>query len=311
MVRRVMTSVDARLAERNIEFASQLDEWFRAQARPLPWRAPGTTPWAVLLSEIMSQQTQVARVIPKWQEFLERWPTPADLAAASDAEVIRAWDRLGYPRRAVRLRALAEAIRDRHAGEVPDTVEELLALPGIGPYTAGAVAAFAFGVPAQVVDTNVRRVVARHRFGHAEAWAPSVARDTAAWNEVTQAVPAPLVVSLAQNSMELGALVCTARTPACERCPIAEQCAWRAEGYPAADDSLPKRKPQARYAGSLREMRGMLLAELREHAEHSEAELRAMHTTAGTEDPRFETALESLITDGLVVRSSKGSLQLP
>lgn len=294
----------------SIAIAETLDAWFQREARPLPWRTADTTPWGVLLSELMSQQTQLARVIPKWWEFLERWPTPSDLAAATDAEVIRAWDRLGYPRRALRLRALAVALRDQHGGRVPDTVEELLALPGIGPYTAGAVAAFAFGVPAQVVDTNIRRVLARHRGGYAEAWAPSVARDAASWHAMTDELPAPLVVSFAKSSMELGALVCTARTPACERCPIAESCQWRAAGYPPSDASIPRRAPQARFAGSLREMRGFILAELRTAPSCTNDSLRARHTHEGQLDARFEPALTSLLEDRLIVQDGD-MLRLP
>ena len=140
---------------------SLLNDWFHRTARPLPWREPGTSPWAILLSEIMSQQTPVARVEPLWRQWTERWPTPADLADAPVDEVLRAWANLGYPRRALRLRDCARAIVERHDGVVPSDVAELLALPGVGGYPARAVAAFAFGSVVPVVDTNVRRVQRR------------------------------------------------------------------------------------------------------------------------------------------------------
>src|SRR5690606_7452204 len=135
--------------------------WFDHAARDLPWRRPECSPWGVLVSEIMLQQTPVVRVLPAWMSWMERWPTPAHLAAASQADAVRAWDRLGYPRRAKRLWECAGEIVRRHGGEVPDDEEELLALPGIGAYTAAAVRSFAFGRRAVVLDTNVRRVIAR------------------------------------------------------------------------------------------------------------------------------------------------------
>ena len=141
--------------------ASPLDpaailDWFDAHERDLPWRRPGTTAWGVLVSEIMSQQTPVTRVAPVWQEWMDRWPTPADFAAASRSEVLRAWGTLGYPRRALRLWECAQAITADHAGKVPADVDTLLALPGIGDYTARAVACFHYGRNVPVVDTNVR-----------------------------------------------------------------------------------------------------------------------------------------------------------
>src|SRR4051794_2660071 len=153
-------------------------DWYAAHARDLPWRAPGTGPWAVLVSEVMLQQTPVARVEPVWRAWLDRWPTPADLAAASPADVIRAWGKLGYPRRALRLREAAVAVTERHGGVVPAEVAALEALPGIGTYTARAVACFGYGQRQPVVDTNVRRVVARLVHGRAEA-APARAADLA------------------------------------------------------------------------------------------------------------------------------------
>ncbi len=143
-------------------------DWYADHARDLPWRAADRTPWGVLVSEVMLQQTPVARVLPQWLAWMERWPTPSDLADAAPGDAVRAWDRLGYPRRALRLHAAAVALRDEHGGEVPDDHAQLLALPGIGSYTAAAVASFAFGQRYAVVDTNVRRVHARAVTGAAE-----------------------------------------------------------------------------------------------------------------------------------------------
>lgn len=279
------------------ELAAELAEWFAEAARPLPWRDPATTPWAILVSEVMSQQTQVERVAPRWAAFLERWPTPADFAAASEADAIRAWDRLGYPRRALRLRECAIRIVEEHGGEVPASLERLLELPGLGPYTAGAVAAFAFGIPAPVVDTNVRRVLARAVDGRAEAWAPGPKGDLDAWRRATEGASRELALAVAAGAMELGAVICTARAPKCDVCPIAGRCRWLADGRPAlGEDEAPRRRPPARFEGSLRQMRGAILAQLREHGALAERSLE------GREDARFEPALEGLLADGLAAR---------
>ncbi|CAG7845344.1 Adenine DNA glycosylase [Pseudoclavibacter triregionum] len=294
--------------ERRLELVRRVGAWFAEEARDLPWRRPGTTPWGVLVSEVMSQQTQVARVAPRWEAFLERWPDAATFAAASDADAIRAWERLGYPRRALRLRACAEAIVERHGGEVPASVEALLALPGIGPYTAGAVAAFAFGIPAAVVDTNVRRVLARAIEGRADASAPSPRRDAVAWSRALDGAVRAEAVAFAQGAMELGAVACTARSPRCEACPIADACAWLAAGRPPLEEgAAPPRRAQPRFAGSLREMRGRLLAELRAHGAVPRAELEGRHG----EDERYAKALDSLLADGLAVDEGDGGIALP
>ncbi len=151
---------------RRTTLADRAIRWYEAAARDLPWRRTGTSAWAVLVSEVMLQQTPVARVEPVWTEWLRRWPSPAALAAEPAGEAIRAWGRLGYPRRALRLHECARALVDRHGGQVPSDVDALLALPGVGGYTARAVAAFAFGQRHPVVDTNVRRLIARAMSGH-------------------------------------------------------------------------------------------------------------------------------------------------
>jgi A/G-specific adenine glycosylase len=207
-----------------VSIAEPVVSWFGVHGRDLPWRRPGFTAWGTLVSEFMLQQTPVVRVIPRLEAWLERWPTPADLAAAPVSEALRAWDRLGYPRRAMYLHACAVAITERHGGVVPETVPELLALPGVGDYTARAVAAFAYGHRHPVVDTNVRRVLARAVAGQAEAGRPSTKRDLSAMEAV---LPESLADARRTNAavMELGALVCTARSPRCEACPIAHLCA--------------------------------------------------------------------------------------
>src|SRR5947208_1141004 len=214
--------------------ADTLIDWFDRNARDLPWRRADAGPWGVLVSEVMLQQTPVARVEPVWYAWLARWPTPATLAADPPGEAIRAWGRLGYPRRALRLHECATAIVARHAGAVPDDLDALLALPGIGTYTARAVAAFAFGRRQPVVDTNVRRVMARAVSGVADAGPATTAADLAAATELLPREPARAARASAAF-MELGALVCTARTPRCGDCPLVTSCAWRLAGQPLPD----------------------------------------------------------------------------
>lgn len=235
-------------------------DWFTEHARDLPWRRPGFSAWGTLVSEFMLQQTQVARVVPVLEEWLVRWPSPADLAAAPPSEVLRAWGRLGYPRRALALHACASAIAERHGNVVPEDVEALLALPGIGDYTARAIAVFAHGTRHPVVDTNVRRVIARAVQGVAEAGAPNARRDLPAMEAL---LPHDRAGQRAFNAgmMEVGAIVCTARSPRCDECPLARVCAWRLAGFPASDG--PPSRKQARFEGSDRQLRGRVMAELR------------------------------------------------
>ena len=209
---------------------NKIIDWYRANARELPWRNSSTSAWGVLLSEVMSHQTQVERVAPIWQEWMERWPTPAAFAQAGTDEILRAWGSLGYPRRALRLKECAQVIVDEHGGEVPEDVDKLLALPGIGDYTARAVACFAYGKNVPVVDTNVRRVVARVERGEALG-APGKKEI----EQVAALLPAENGPEFSVGLMELGALVCTARAPKCEKCPVSSECAWLAAGKPEAE----------------------------------------------------------------------------
>lgn len=237
---------------------TEIISWFTANARDLPWRRRECTPWGVFVSEIMLQQTPVVRVLPVWEQWMQRWPTPAALAAEASGEAVRAWGRLGYPRRALRLHAAASAMTERFAGAVPDTHAELLTLPGVGNYTAAAVAAFAFGRREAVVDTNIRRVHARALTGKA---LPSPALTAAEMRLAVELLPADETASVAWNAsvMELGALVCTARSPKCEVCPVRRHCAWVAAGQPAPD-YVPKGQA---WAGTDRQVRGAVMAVLR------------------------------------------------
>ncbi len=278
--------------------------WFAAGHRPLPWRSPGFPAWGVLVSEFMLQQTPVARVIPRLEEWLARWPTPAALAAVPPGEAVRAWDRLGYPRRALNLHAASVAITERHGGEVPADVDALLALPGVGPYTARAVAAFAYGVRVPVVDVNVRRVLARAVRGVGE---PGPARTNEELALMGLLLPADAERARLANAgmMELGQTVCTARAPDCARCPIAGSCAWRAAGYPAyTGPAAPRQKP---YAGSDREVRGRILRELRASELPVPAERIAELWPDAVQRDR---ALAGLLADGLVERAG-ASYALP
>lgn len=280
-----------------------LRDWYRDHQRDLPWRHPEVTPWGIVVSEVMLQQTPVARVIPAWLSWMDRWPSPEDLAAASLGDVLVHWNRLGYPRRAKNLHHTATLIVTQHHGEVPQTLPELLALPGIGDYTARAIACFAFGQPHPVVDTNVKRVVARAFDGQAAAGNWSVGHGI---ERVGNAMDTPLSDAdycLTQRAlMELGALVCQARNPSCEQCPLSKHCAWKASGFPVDHTVLPRK--QARYEGSDRQVRGLILEFLRNNAgTHSEGEISVVWPGKA----QFRRALRSLVTDGLVEEHSEGA----
>lgn len=277
--------------------------WYDAVGRDLPWREPGVGAWKIMVSEFMLQQTPVSRVLPIWTEWVRRWPSPSATAAASAADVLRAWGKLGYPRRAMRLYECATIIARDHADEVPDDVETLLALPGVGEYTARAVACFAYDKPLPVVDTNVRRVVARAVHGRAQPGNPSTTRDLA---DVTALLPDDLrAPRFSAALMELGALVCTARSPHCEICPLPD-CAWRSAGQPATEVAV--RRTQG-YEGTDRQARGRLLDVVRtKHAPVTRAELdRAWPADPGQRD----RALDSLLVDGLLTQTADGLFALP
>lgn len=268
--------------------------WAAAHRRELPWRAT-RDPWAVLVSEVMLQQTQVDRVVPRWQRFLARWPDTASCARASLGDVLGEWQGLGYPRRARALHASARQIQQDHDGRFPDQLDTLLALPGVGPYTARAVLAFAFERDVAVLDTNVGRILAR-RAG--SALSPREAQALAdGW------VPPGHGWAWNQGLLDVGATRCRPSAPRCVDCPVAPWCGWHRDGHPEPDPaagSAAVPRPQARFEGSVRQARGRLLAELtqgplcREQlAEHA------------------PEVVESLVADGLVERLEDGSVRLP
>jgi A/G-specific adenine glycosylase len=288
-----------------VSIATEVNEWYAENGRDLPWRRPGFTAWGSLVSEFMLQQTPVARVVPKLEEWLTRWPTPAALAAATPGDAVRAWDRLGYPRRALNLHATAVAIVGRHGGVVPESLDELLALPGVGDYTARAVAVFAHGQRHPVVDINIRRVIARAVHGHAEPGPAASKRDLA---DMDSLLPPDDAAARITNVaiMELGALVCTARTPKCLDCPIAGRCEWRKAGYPPFDGK--RASVQKKYEGSDRQVRGLILAEVRAKTGRvSAAEIEKLWPDAS----QRERALAGLLHDGLAVGSPDEGYQLP
>ncbi len=286
------------------ELVGPLLDWYRDRARDLPWRRPTAGPWAVLVSEFMLAQTPVARVLPVYETWLARWPTPQSLAAESPAEAVRAWGKLGYPRRALRLHGSAAAICERFDGVVPPDVDDLRTLPGVGDYTARAVVAFAFGQRAAVVDTNVRRVLARAVIGQGDAGPPSTVRDLRRCEQVLPAQP-PVAARFSIALMELGALVCTARTPRCSGCPIRSHCAWQRAGAPPYTGPHARRQ---RFAGTDRQVRGLLLDVLRATAEPVP---KAALDRTWSDSAQRERALDGLIADGLIEPLAADRFALP
>lgn len=315
-----------------------LTQWYKENARPLPWREAETSPWGIIVCEVMSQQTPVSRVAPIWEEWMKRWPTPASFSRISPAEVLLAWGKLGYPQRALRLLECAHVICERHQGIVPAVREDLLALPGIGPYTADAVLAFAFQKRSTVLDTNIRRVLARwhgtalpapHQTKaeaeRAHTFVPHTGAAAAQWNEAI---------------MEFGALVCTSKKPVCNKCPCTDYCQWQKAGYPA-DTYSATRKPQ-QYEGTQREARGKILdilrnrhpalPSLKQHCDDTSQEssrknaryLRSqgkdvspisvtkkeLLAASGLNSDRFFPAFEALIADGLIEQKGE-NISLP
>ncbi|HTR69246.1 MAG TPA: A/G-specific adenine glycosylase [Mycobacteriales bacterium] len=283
-------------------FSARVTEWYDANARDLPWREPDVSPWGVLVSEVMLAQTPVARVIASWQAWMQRWPDPAALAAEPAGEAVRMWGRLGYPRRALRLHESASVIVAQHGGAVPCDYDDLLALPGVGGYTAAAVAAFAFGAPTAVLDTNVRRVHARYLRGVADAQGSSPTR--AEYDEAIAQLPKVTPARHSVAVMELGAIVCTARNPRCEACPVRGSCAWEHAGRPPGP---PSRRTQT-YVGTDRHVRGLLLALVRDADAAIDPQVL---DTAWDDDVQRDRALTTLVADGLVQVLADGRYRLP
>lgn len=275
-----------------------ITDWFAANKRDLPWR--NSTAWGVMVSEFMLQQTPVVRVLPKWNEWMQRWPTPQDLTTASTADVITAWGRLGYPRRALRLHECAKIISKEYAGTVPETEEVLRTLPGIGDYTAAAIAAFAYDARTLVLDINIRRLFCRVVDG-IETPKPSLSNQER--RARAELIPDSDAHLWAAATMELGALVCTSRNPGCDQCPLASICKWKAAGFPRSD---ALRKTQA-WHGTDRQCRGVIVQALRENATLTKEEIRKLWH----DDSQIEKTLRGLLLDGLIQQVPVKKYALP
>lgn len=273
---------------------ADLASWFSSHGRDLPWRQT-RDPWAVLVSEIMLQQTQVPRVIERWLEFCSRYPDPATCAAAPLADIISLWSGMGYNRRAVNLHRTAQTVVAEHAGRIPDSLDELLGLPGIGPYTARAVLAFAFEQPVAVLDTNVGRILARVSGRQLDRREAQSAADVAlgendpwVWN---------------QALLDVGATICRSRSTNCGNCPLSAICQWRLAGNPDQDPATASAAvsvPQSRFEGSDRQGRGRLIDALRRDT----IALSEAATVMGwPNDPeRVDRVVRGLVADGLIRR---------
>ena len=268
--------------------------WTARTRRDLPWRDT-REPWAILVSEVMLQQTQVPRVVPKYHAFLERFPSATVCAAASAADVVRAWAGLGYNRRAVNLHRAAVAVVDRHGGVFPDDLDALMALPGVGPYTARAVLTFAFGRDVGIVESNTGRVLAR------VAGRPLPPAD--AQRLADELVPDGHGWAWNQAMIDLGATVCLRRAPKCGECPVASHCRWHGGPDPAA----PANK-QSTFAGSDRQGRGRLVDAMR----LGPVDVDRIPDAAGwPDDPaRAHRTAATLVADGLAIELD-GKLRLP
>lgn len=305
-----------------------LAAWWELNARDLPWRFGRTTPWGVLVSEVMSQQTQMSRVVPYWESWMAVWPDAAALAVASTAEVITAWGRLGYPRRALRLQECARVVAEEYANELPHTYEELVALPGVGDYTASAVLSFAFGERVAVIDTNIRRVLSRVFLGvESRGGAASRAERELAGRVLPEEMPerdaSGLSVIWNQAVMELGATVCTAKAPQCGDCPLRDECAFLAAGLPGLGER--RTRPRQRFQGTDRQVRGIILNALRQAAAQAARGVAdgRLETGAPGAVPRsqieqlwpdhvqLDACIASLDEDGLLDMLPDGSLRLP
>jgi A/G-specific adenine glycosylase len=281
-----------------ISVQKRLIDWFDTNQRDLPWRKSDA--WGVLVSEFMLQQTPVNRVLPVWNEWLHRWPRPIDFAQESSAEVLRAWGKLGYPRRALALHQSAKLITENYGGIVPKDYESLLALPGVGDYTASAILAFAYQKPALVLDTNIRRFFSRYFDGesHPKSTVSRYEKEIRA-----KLIPQVNGHKWAAATMEFGALICTATSPKCEQCFLAKQCAWLAAGKP---ESEHKKVKQAKFEGSDRQCRGVIVNHLRENTLATHSTLKNLWP----DKSQFERAVASLIADKLIENFSKNSYRL-
>lgn len=282
---------------------STLSKWFRANARDLPWRAADVTAWQIFVSEIMLQQTPANRVAPQWEEWIARWPDAQTTSQATPAQILRQWDRLGYPRRALRILDVAKVVVTEFAGQMPQTYEELIALPGIGDYTANAILAFAHKQKSVVLDTNVRRVIGRVWHGQER---PKISISAVERSFAESLVPKTHASASLWNAavMEFGAVVCTARNPLCSQCIVASQCAWKLSGYPASNAA----KKTQKFEGTDRQVRGRMMKILKDS---NKAVDKTAFAECSVDAKQRSRALDSLITDGLIEVTRSGKFRLP
>ena len=279
-------------------FEKEITSWFKKNKRDLPWRK--TDAWGVLVSEFMLQQTPVNRVLPIYEEWMKRWPTASSLSKATPAQVITAWGRLGYPRRALRLHECAKKITNNLGGKIPENEAELRALPGIGEYTAAAIAAFAFEKRSLVLDINIRRLYAR-LFDGVET--PTQAATKVEKSRYEELIPKREPHVWAAASMELGAVICTSQAPKCGICPVAHVCAWRSLDYPKSD--VVKRRQS--WHGTDRQCRGTIVQALRENEVLTKSQITQLWDVPS----QLEKALLTLLDDGLIESRGKNKFSLP
>jgi A/G-specific adenine glycosylase len=266
--------------------------WFEENKRELPWRK--STPWGVMVSEFMLQQTPVNRVLPIWIEWMERWSTPENLASAKKSDLLKAWGRLGYPRRALRLYEATAIIAKDFNNQVPTKPEDLRKLPGVGEYTAAAIMAFAHRKNSLVLDVNIRRLFSRAIDGEEF---PTLHITNQERESRTALIPTD-AHTWAAATMELGALICTATRPKCEICPLSNSCLWRAKGYPPSQNV--KRKTQ-KWHGTNRQCRGAIIEYLRTHPKATESSLSKIWGNSS----QLEKCLAALTKDGLITKNKK------
>jgi A/G-specific adenine glycosylase len=279
-------------------FEKEITSWFKKNKRDLPWRK--TDAWGVLVSEFMLQQTPVNRVLPVYKAWMKRWPTAASLAKATPAEVITAWGRLGYPRRALRLHECAKEITHNFKGKIPESQAELRELPGIGEYTAAAITAFAFEKRSLVLDINIRRLFAR-LFDGVET--PTQSATKVEKSRYEELIPKKDPHLWAAATMELGAVICTSQSPKCGICPVAHVCTWRSLDYPKSD--IVKRRQS--WHGTDRQCRGTIVQALRENEVLTKSQITQLWDVPS----QLEKALLTLLDDGLIESRGKNKFSLP
>lgn len=279
-------------------FEKEITSWFKKNKRDLPWRKSDA--WGVLVSEFMLQQTPVNRVLPAYEAWMKRWPTAASLAKATPAEVITAWGRLGYPRRALRLHECAKEITHNFKGKIPESQAELRELPGIGEYTAAAITAFAFEKRSLVLDINIRRLFAR-LFDGVET--PTQSATKVEKSRYEELIPKKDPHLWAAATMELGAVICTSQSPKCGACPVANVCTWRSLDYPKSD--VVKRRQS--WHGTDRQCRGTIVQALRENEVLTKSQITQLWDVPS----QLEKALLTLLDDGLIESRGKNKFSLP